>query len=79
MNDRTGWRQVTCAESDTIRHAASGVLSSLTDPQGLHGQAVVFTEWDDADARPALRDYRWTDPDRPCEHLVPIDTEDGPR
>lgn len=70
MNDRDGWRAVTCTASDAIREGRKPV-SSLTDMDGTYGPKVIYTEWADADGCPVLRDYLWMDAGRKCEHLVP--------
>lgn len=69
MHLRAGWRPIPCAESDAIRVRSGGVRSTLTDPDGVYGPKVIYTEWGDADGNPILRDYLWRD--EPCEHLVP--------
>ena len=73
MLNRTGWLPITCDESDALRGRSSGVTSALTDPEGEFGPGVVYTEWCDGNSAPVLRDYRWSDPRRPCEHLAPDD------
>ena len=75
MDDLSGWRQITCAESEEVKSEAHRVLSSLTDPEGHYGVGVIFTEWGDDDEQPMLRDYLWSDDERGCEHYVPA----GPR
>ena len=37
--DMTGWREVTCEESDQRRTEPRTVLSTLTDPDGIYGPA----------------------------------------
>lgn len=78
MHDLDGWQRVTCEVAEVIKHAnAVRVFSSLTDPDGLYGHPVIYTEWgipemSDGDV-PLLRDYQWPqDPSRSCEHYVPI-------
>lgn len=66
--DMTGWQRVTCEESDKRRAEPRTVVSTLTDPAGTYGPAVVFTEWGDGDGTPILRDYR--DPES-CRHYLP--------
>lgn len=69
----TGWREVTCEESDQRRTEPRTVLSTLTDPDGVYGPAVVFTEWGDGDGVPIMRDYRHPTTDETCRHYVPED------
>lgn len=74
MHDRDGWTAITCAERDAqfseqLIEGVYGVSSTLTDPEGVYGPAVVYTEWH-VDNRPVLRDYRWCSSE-PCEHYVP--------
>jgi hypothetical protein len=71
MHDVRGWKLVPCAESDEIRQGARP-RSSLTDLEGTYGTAVVYTEWSSpTEDHPILRDYRWPQSDRECEHYVP--------
>jgi hypothetical protein len=73
MHDLDGWTPITCVESDVIRDSMAP-RSSLTDPDGNYGEGVVYTEWaDPISERPVLRDYRWTEPGRDCQHYVPAD------
>ena len=73
MYDLTGWRKVECKDSDDLRAAMKPtVSSSLTDLScQFTTDGLVYTEWCDSDGRPVLRDYRWTNSDRPCEHYEP--------
>lgn len=75
MHDMTGWQPLSCKSYDTAmnRHPDARpmtVASALTDPDGIYGDGVIFTEWwlDDI---PALRSYRWTAGG--CEHYEAID------
>jgi len=67
-----GWTRISCEERND-HYALAGEslkpISSLTDLEGSFGTAIVFTEWgrDDQD-EPLLRDYRWPNDDRSCEH-----------
>jgi hypothetical protein len=70
MYDLEGWREVTCEESDTVRARNGGVYSSLTDKNGNYGPPVVFTEWQDVDREPMLRDYRYDNDPMTCRHYV---------
>lgn len=70
MYDLDGWAEIDCAASDAIRDSKRPI-SSLTDPDGAYSVGVVYTEWADDNERPVLRDYLWTDPDRPCQHYIP--------
>jgi hypothetical protein len=74
MLDLSGWAPITCVESDEIREGMSP-SSSLTDPNGTRsGMAVVYTEWVNPQTEaPVLRDYRWTEPGRDCEHYAPTE------
>ena len=69
--DMTGWQRVTCEESDKRRAEPRTVVSTLTDPAGTCGPAVVFTEWGAADGTPILRDYRDPTTEESCRHYVP--------
>lgn len=73
MYDLDGWVEIPCVDSDKLR-AGKKPTSSLTDPGGTFGPGVVYTEWAADDSEPVLRDYRWTDPERPCKHYVPAVT-----
>ena len=53
--DMTGWQRVTCEESDKRRAEPRTVVSTLTDPAGTCGPAVVFTEWGAACQKAGLR------------------------
>ena len=45
------------------------VLSGCTDMSGeITGRPYVMTEWGYDDGTPVLRDERWPDSDRTCEH-----------
>ncbi len=71
MHDLNGWTPITCVQSDEIR-SGKRPRSSLTDPNGNYGTPVVYTEWADSTSEaPVLRDYRWTDPSRDCQHYIP--------
>ncbi|GAA4924482.1 hypothetical protein [Nesterenkonia rhizosphaerae] len=77
-----GWAQVPCALSDALhRHGqpeehpgALRIFSTITDPDGMHGSAVIYTEWGvrvNGVDTPLLREYRWPqEPERDCEHWV---------
>lgn len=71
MYDLSGWTPVDCQRSDEVRSGTHPV-SSLTDLSGQFGEPIVYTEWADEFERPALRDYRWPESPRPCEHYVPV-------
>lgn len=83
MYDLTGWHKVRCHDSDDIRPSLTPV-SSLTDLScEFTHDGLVYTEWALAGGTPTLRDYRWTNSDRPCEHyeadiLVPLPQEGEP-
>lgn len=68
--------QVDCRIADIIRFDERvRVVSSLTDLDGMFGRPEVFSEWafhreGHADLV-ALREHRWPEDDRPCEHWVP--------
>lgn len=76
MYDWTGWHSLSCKDADDIMHrhrdmpTAWKPASALTDPDGLYGPGVIFTEWwwDDM---PVLRTYRWTDSG--CTHYGAVD------
>jgi len=71
MFDLSGWHQITCQQSDTL-HLDTQPVSSLTDMDGEYGEPTVYKEWGRlAPDRAVLRDYRWPDSDRVCEHWVP--------
>lgn len=69
MWDLSGWHRVGCHDSDDIRPSLVPV-SSLTDPDDFYGSGgVVFTEWAvTIKGQPTLRDYRWPNSGRECEH-----------
>ena len=72
--DMTGWREITCREADLLRRQGAGltVASTITDPEGVHGESLVFTEWwwcNAAGEEPVLRDYR-RDRDHTCSHFI---------
>lgn len=70
MYDLTGWRKVGCKDSDDLR-AVLEPYSSMTDIScEFTSDGLMFTEWwsSEPGALPMLRDYRWTNSDRPCEH-----------
>lgn len=73
MTDMTGWSEVNCDQRETFFRNFGGRLrpfSSLTDPEGHYGTAVVYTEWGVKDGeKPWLRDYRWIDGE--CKHYMP--------
>ena len=73
MYDMTGRTLVDCEESDRVRgdHKVTPA-SSLTDPSGNYSSGIVFTEWW-ADDAPLLRDYRFSNENRPCEHYLATD------
>ena len=79
------WRQITCWEREALvdrlgrsyngfsAESGIGVHAGRTDMGGRFGEPEIYTEWGyrDGDERPVLRDHRWPDSDRPCEHYVP--------
>jgi hypothetical protein len=80
----SGWRQITCQEREDLvtrlgrsyngfsAESGIGVLASKTDIDGEYGTPEIYTEWGrKATDEPVLRDYRWPNSDRPCEHYVP--------
>lgn len=72
MWSRAGWKRISCEERNEHYALAGSALepvSSLTDLDGEFGTPVVFTEWARRDQdEPLLRDYRWPDSERECEH-----------
>lgn len=70
MHDLSGWTPIACHASDKFRVGARP-CSSLTDLSGTYGEPIVYTEWADDNEMPVLRDYRWPDSERICEHYVP--------
>lgn len=72
MYDLDGWTKVSCVDSDELRSGRKPT-SSLTDPNGNYSAGVVYTEWATEDGTPVLRDYRWTDEARECEHYIPLE------
>lgn len=75
MTDMRGWVKATCEESDALKESRQvKALSSLTDPEGYYGEAVIYTEWGDRRTDlPVSRDYLWLKSDRPCEHYIATD------
>ena len=71
MRDLSGWHQIACAESDTIR-PNKHPRSSLTDMDGRFGEPIIYTEWEDDAGVPVLREYLWPKSARECEHWVPV-------
>lgn len=74
MNDLDGWVEVSCSQSENILAGITTptVFSALTDPDGFYGTGVVYTEWGDAITdKPLLRNYRWSEQGRSCQHYVP--------
>lgn len=70
-----GWAQITCEATEAIMCAAEvgylTVFTSITDPEGMYGTALNYTEWGIKSAdEPLLRTYVWPDSDKPCEHWV---------
>jgi len=79
MFDNHDWRTITCEERDKllVSGAALFVFSSLTDPHGNFGAPLIYTEWGyHGPDRAVLRDYRWPDDSRSCEHWVPDNGEE---
>lgn len=73
MLDLSGWRRITCAESDELRQNKTPI-SSLTDLSGQYGEPTIYTEWAGVDGKPVLREYLWPrTPGRDCEHWVPAE------
>ena len=78
MYDLDGWVPITCDRREDIIHDHTlgklGVFSTLTDPEGIYGPRMVYTEWGIADEdRPVLRDYlAYTDDRTPseCTHYL---------
>ena len=73
MYDMTGWKQISCDDSDHIWRDSEGslkVTSSLTDPDGCYGEPIIFTEWW-LNNHPLLRNYR--KPGKRCTHYKAID------
>lgn len=72
--DLEGWAQVPCNVSEMLVHQETvplGPYSTITDPDGHYGRPLVYTEWGVKDAeQPVLRNYRWPDSDRDCEHWI---------
>lgn len=73
--DLKGWVQITCAATEAVMCAAPGyitVFSTITDPDGLYGPALNYTEWGiKSEDQPLLRTYIWPqDDDKPCEHWI---------
>jgi hypothetical protein len=78
------WQQITCDEREALvdrlgrsyngfsDESGIGVLSAFTDMDGWRsgtGRAYVLTEWGyRATETPVLRDERWPNSDRTCEH-----------
>ncbi|RTL05020.1 MAG: hypothetical protein EKK62_15370 [Acidimicrobiia bacterium] len=71
MHDLTGWTEVDCLvrdrtwaanESDALRCS-----SSLSDPDGIYGDPILYTEWE-VDGVPILRDY--VRRGESCKHYV---------
>jgi hypothetical protein len=79
MYELSGWQRVPCTVADLMRQSnLMTPLSSLTDPDGIYGHPVIFTEWGLLNGSPLLREYRWpSDDDRDCEHYVPVDERPG--
>ena len=71
MFDHSGWHQIPCAQRDPMVQALHP-FSSLTDLDGEYGTPIVYTEWGvSSPDRAVLRDYRWPNSGRVCEHWVP--------
>lgn len=71
--DLSGWAQIPCNVSEWMIQRGEDLkpYSTITDPDGLYGPPLVYTEWGSKDGhQPVLRNYRWPDSDRPCEHWV---------
>ena len=75
------WTPITCQQREALvdqhgryyngfsTESGIGPLASRTDLDGEFGAPSVFTEWGwAATEQPLLRDYRWPDSDRACEH-----------
>ena len=73
------WKQITCQEREALIDRVGrfyngpadpyGPTNSLTDMSGEFGEPKVFTEWGHRETgEPLLRDCRWPESDRPCEH-----------
>jgi hypothetical protein len=68
------WHQIPCVDRDLMLHSDHTLkpFSSLTDLEGEYGEALIYTEWGTTDPDNAvLRDYRWPQTNRDCEHWVP--------
>lgn len=74
MYDLDGWAQVPCNVADMLVRQDTvklTVFSSLTDLHGTYGRPLVYTEWGATKPDQAvLREYRYPESDRPCEHWV---------
>ena len=80
MYSMAGWKRIPCAEREehfALADATGGIepVSGLTDLDGTYGTPIVFTEWARKDSSESLlRDYRWPDSERKCEHYFWVGT-----
>lgn len=73
MYNLDGWAQITCQASEVVMGGVEmmSVYSTATDPDGVYGPPLIYTEWGMKNGdEPILRHYRWPDSDRECEHWV---------
>lgn len=71
MHDKTGYVEISCQEYEDALTPDLRVSSSLTDPDGVYGSPLVYTEWyDPVTDRPVLRSYLRgpRDGERTCDH-----------
>lgn len=73
-SDMTGWSKIGCFDADMVRRQGAGlsVASTVTDPDGLYGSPLTFTEWwwcNEVGQLPVLRDYLTPDG---CSHYLAV-------
>jgi hypothetical protein len=75
MHNLDGWIEVTCRERDRVwaeNEQTVVTTSSLTDPDGIYGDPIIYTEWGlrtDDGHEAILRDY--IKRGESCTHYAP--------
>lgn len=75
------WQKIACEQREALvdkfgrsyngfsDESGIRVIAGRSDLGGEFGEPSVFSEWGYvATGQPVLRDYRWPESDRPCEH-----------
>lgn len=68
------WRKITCEEREALIDSVGRSCNGPADPYGVFAsytdvEREIYTEWGNRNTEvPLLRDWRWPNSDRPCEH-----------